>query len=149
MAQIMPKDKSWGETIGEGLGQGIGSGFQALANMKMQDYAARQAQTRQNEQLQQVNQKMVQTFGPQAEGLAWQPPQVQAAAIKGWQQQQAAQSLQGMMDQLHNMQNGGQNNQQPMEPGTEQQAQPVATQPQQGLRGTPEAHGVRLVVVER
>jgi hypothetical protein len=63
MAQIMPKDKSWGETIGEGLGQGIGSGFQALANMKMQDYAARQAHAREQQFAEEQSKRLQPQFG--------------------------------------------------------------------------------------
>jgi hypothetical protein len=40
--QIFPRETNWGESLGGGLGRGLSSGMQALANMKMQEYAQRQ-----------------------------------------------------------------------------------------------------------
>jgi len=54
MAVIFPQTKGAGERFGEALGQvgsGLGSGFQALANMKMQDYMNRQQMALQQEQM--------------------------------------------------------------------------------------------------
>lgn len=100
----MPAKKGWGEIIGEGLGQGIGSGFQALANMKMQDYAARQAQTRQNEQAKQQDEYITQNFGPQFKGISYLPPQAQGQAFRSILDQQGAQGFSSLLNTLVNPQ---------------------------------------------
>ena len=132
----MPKDKSWGETIGEGLGQGIGSGFQALANMKMQDYAARMQQTRQNEQKKMLNDHLVKMLGPEYEGIGYQDPQVISALVRAQQQKASGTALNDYLNS-NNAQNNGPDNQQPVQPGAEQEDQSVATKPQQGKKIPP------------
>ena len=82
MAQIMPKDKSWGETIGEGLGQGIGSGFQALANMKMQDYAARQAHAREQQFAEELSKRLEPQFGKNVSQVPYMSKQMQGPAMQ-------------------------------------------------------------------
>ena len=117
MALILgPKEEGWGESYGKALGQlgeGIGSGFQALANMKMQDYAARQAQTRKTEQQKSLNDRFVKMMGPEYDGAGYADPQVQAALVRAWQQKQSGQALSSLLNQ-DNTQDGGQNNQQPI-----------------------------------
>lgn len=68
MAVVFPTVKGAGERVGEalggGLGQGIASGFQALANMKMNQYAQRE-QMKMQQQMQQENMQYQQDLARQ------------------------------------------------------------------------------------
>jgi len=90
--------------FGKGLGDELGSGLQALANMKMQDYAARQAQARQNEFAKQQDEQITKQFGPEFKGIAYLPPQAQGQVFRSIMDQKAAQGYSSLLNSLVNPQ---------------------------------------------
>lgn len=136
----MPAKKGWGEIIGGGLGEGIGSGFQALANMKMQDYAARQAQALQHEEqkYQQAERSkgLASLFSPeQAQYISMLDPKSQQEIIKQKLQQPKESSyLKAVREMM-----GGQPSETPGEANKQELVsgqQPISTQPASNGLGT-------------
>ena len=79
--QILPREENWGQSFGQGLSSGLSQGMQALANMKMQQYAQRQQSAR--------TQSALEQYGipkGQAQAVSQMDPAMQQAYFKNYLQ---------------------------------------------------------------
>lgn len=83
---ILPKEQTAGETMGKAFKnnfqQSFGSGMQALANMKMQDYAARQAQAREQQFAEELSKRLEPQFGKNVSQVPFMSKQMQGPALQ-------------------------------------------------------------------
>jgi hypothetical protein len=79
--QILPRETNWGESLGTGLGAGLSKGMQALADMKMQEYAQRQQASRAQSALEQYG-----IPKEQAQAVSQMDPMMQQAYFKNYLQ---------------------------------------------------------------
>lgn len=115
--QILPKETNWGEGLGTGLGAGLSQGMQALADLKMQEYAQRQQATRTKSALEQYG-----IPKEQAQAISQMDPTMQQAYFKNYLQAPQNEAYANAWSQLL----GG--SQQPSTPQTGIQALITGTQ---------------------